>query len=153
MVTGRDSGASRGPRGQEREKQEWDAQHGALLSEHAAVVEQMCLGCAWPGCWTTKFWSQTPKFINLAWVFRDFPNGLEITGRTLEECNHRSNRVGPRKQDAEKIQRANRETMDRDIKEKELAFKHHQDWVTGGKSRSSPPMSALCSERTNGLLQ
>eukprot|EP00435_Cladocopium_sp_Y103_P050406 s503_g15.t1 len=56
----------------EREKQEWDAQHGALLSEHAAVIEQM-------------------------------------------------------KQDAEKIQRANRETMDRDIKEKELAFKHHQD--------------------------
>lgn len=56
----------------EREKQEWDAQHGALLSEHAAVIEQM-------------------------------------------------------KQDAEKIQRANRETMDRDIKEKELAFKHHQE--------------------------
>eukprot|EP00913_Durusdinium_trenchii_P002841 g2629.t1 len=50
----------------EREKQEWDAQHSALLAEHAQVIEQM-------------------------------------------------------KQDAEKIQRANRETMDRDIKEKERA--------------------------------
>ncbi|CAK9099589.1 Cilia- and flagella-associated protein 57 (WD repeat-containing protein 65) [Durusdinium trenchii] len=56
----------------EREKQEWDAQHSALLAEHAQVIEQM-------------------------------------------------------KQDAEKIQRANRETMDRDIKEKEMAFKQHQE--------------------------
>lgn len=26
---------------QEREKQEWDAQHSALLAEHAQVIEQM----------------------------------------------------------------------------------------------------------------
>ncbi|CAJ1399359.1 unnamed protein product [Effrenium voratum] len=56
----------------EREKQEWEAQHSALLTEHAGVIEQM-------------------------------------------------------KQDAEKIQRVNRETMDRIIKEKEMAFKHHQE--------------------------
>lgn len=31
------------------------------------------------------------------------------------------------KQDAEKIQRSNRDTMDRIIKEKEVAFKHHQE--------------------------
>lgn len=34
----------------EREKQEWDAQHGALLAEHAAVIEQMFFSCSgWIG--------------------------------------------------------------------------------------------------------
>ncbi|CAE7715005.1 CFAP57, partial [Symbiodinium pilosum] len=56
----------------EREKQEWETQHAALLAEHSQVIDQM-------------------------------------------------------KQDAEKIQRANRDTMDRIIKEKEVAFKHHQE--------------------------
>eukprot|EP00438_Fugacium_kawagutii_P004956 Skav236197 [mRNA] locus=scaffold747:23086:31351:- [translate_table: standard] len=76
---------------EEREKQEWDAQHSALLAEHAAVIEQM---------------------------FHGYSSCVVVP-----------------KQDAEKIQRANRETMDRpqlrsvarDIKEKELAFRHHQD--------------------------
>ena len=71
---------------------------------------------------------RSPEFILLAWVeHSDFPNGLEITGGPRGMKPWSPQRVGSRKQDAEKIQRANRETMDKDIKEKELALKHHQD--------------------------
>ena len=56
----------------DREKQEWEAQHGSLLTEHSGVIENM-------------------------------------------------------RQDAEKEQKTNREKQDRIIKEKEEAFKHHQE--------------------------